>query len=949
MKKIVLLLFALISFQLFSQIPTTGLVGYWPFSGNANDGSGNGNNGAVNGASLTSDRFGNTNSAYSFNGTSNKIVCGTGNMSVTNKVTVSFWIKTSAGGDLPCMVTKYSSSQDGGYVVRMRAQGSASMEGRDGNNVFIQSGNNTTSLYDGLWHHIAGIVNIGDWQIWVDGVFISSYQTGHTYVDLTTSVSLVFGALSEPASGNWRYFAGIIDDIRIYNVALNSTQIQALFNENNCSLPVPTAQDQSRCGSGTLTLTASGGTAYRWYQTATGGSPVATGSSFTTPVLTQTTTYYVANYTSSCESTRQPVNAIINPVPVVNLGPDITINSGSSTTLNAGSGNYTYLWSTGETSQTITVCTQGTYSVTVASSAGCSADGSVNVIVCSLSIPTAEDQSRCGSGTLTLTASGGTAYRWYQTATGGAPVATGSSFTTPVLTQTTTYYVANYTSSCESTRQPVNAIINPVPVVNLGPDITINSGSSTTLNAGSGNYTYLWSTGATSQTIIASTPGTYSVTVTSDAGCSAEGSVNVYVLVPESPWTCVNTGNNHTILVPSNIDISINGNFISSGDYIGVFYDLQGTLACGGYLLWNGSTNALTAWGTDISSGVNNGFDTGEEFIWKIWDASENIEYFAVATYNTTGFPNGGYYITNGMSSLLSLSMIPDSPDWSYNLTGSNHTILISNAIPITADGSPIHSGDYIGVFFDSTGVLKCGGYAKWLGATTAIAAWGTDPTIGIYSGFAANELFKWKIWKSTNNVVYNAVATYNPSFPNTCYYAANGMSVLTSLIAFNLQGQAISLPSGWSIFSTYINPVNQSIVNIVSQLSNLIMLKDGDGNVYWPQYGVNSIGNISTGKGYNVKMSQPQFLYISGSIITPESTPVNIPQGWSIIGYLRQSPAPIVTMLGSISGAVKLVKSGGGQVYWPQYGVNNIVNMNPGEGYQINMISQSTLIYPPN
>ena len=49
-----------------SYVPTDGLVGWWPFNGNANDGSGNGNNGTVNGATLTEDRFGNGNAAYEF-------------------------------------------------------------------------------------------------------------------------------------------------------------------------------------------------------------------------------------------------------------------------------------------------------------------------------------------------------------------------------------------------------------------------------------------------------------------------------------------------------------------------------------------------------------------------------------------------------------------------------------------------------------------------------------------------------------------------------------------------------------------------------------------------------------------------------------------------------------------------------------------------------------------
>jgi hypothetical protein len=53
-----------------SYVPTDGLVGWWPFNGNANDESGNGNNGNAIGVTLTTDRFGLTNSAYFFNGTS---------------------------------------------------------------------------------------------------------------------------------------------------------------------------------------------------------------------------------------------------------------------------------------------------------------------------------------------------------------------------------------------------------------------------------------------------------------------------------------------------------------------------------------------------------------------------------------------------------------------------------------------------------------------------------------------------------------------------------------------------------------------------------------------------------------------------------------------------------------------------------------------------------------
>ena len=59
--------------QVPSYVPANGLVGWWPFNGNANDESGNGNNGTVNGATLTSDRFGTNNKAYLFDGVDDKI------------------------------------------------------------------------------------------------------------------------------------------------------------------------------------------------------------------------------------------------------------------------------------------------------------------------------------------------------------------------------------------------------------------------------------------------------------------------------------------------------------------------------------------------------------------------------------------------------------------------------------------------------------------------------------------------------------------------------------------------------------------------------------------------------------------------------------------------------------------------------------------------------------
>ena len=125
-------------------------------------------------------------------------------------------------------------------------------------------------------------------------------------------------------------------------------------------------------------------------------------------------------------------------------------------------------------------------------------------------------------------------------------------------------------------------------------------------------------------------------------------------------WFYTNTGTNHTVLIQGTAPITINGVNISIGDYIGVFYDSLGTLACAGYNEFTGGTSALTVWGDDASTVDKDGFSANETFSWKIWRASDGAEFNAVATYST-GFPNQGAYVSNGMSSLGSLTAVVGS------------------------------------------------------------------------------------------------------------------------------------------------------------------------------------------------------------------------------------------------------------------------------------------------
>lgn len=274
--------------------------------------------------------------------------------------------------------------------------------------------------------------------------------------------------------------------------------------------------DVTICAGNQTTFTGPSGTYNYLWSTGDTIDNIVTGTAGTYDLL-------ITDTTTACFSS-DTVVLNVNPVPVVALGSDTSLCSSSTpVTLSAPAGNYTYLWNTTDTTQTILVSATGNYNVLVVDTAtSCSSSDSIQLIVnLSPSVALGNDTTFCSNnGPLTLVAPAGPYnYVWSDMSTG----------TTLNAATTGNYYldVTDSISGCVST----DSIMVTVP---MSPAVTLNDtafcGTNVTLTGPSGAYMYMWSTADTTQSILVTVSGTYNLTVTDSAsGCIGSDSASVNV------------------------------------------------------------------------------------------------------------------------------------------------------------------------------------------------------------------------------------------------------------------------------------------------------------------------------------------------------------------------------------------------------------------------------------
>lgn len=214
--------------QVPNYVPTNGLVGWWPFNGNTNDESGNGNNGAVNGATLSIDRYGISNKAYSLDGNNDYIQLGSSNFTSIDNLdnsdfSFSYWLKSTSAG---IALMNFGWGFYSGLDINLKAYLNL-ITGSWPNNIWYLA--ESQDVQNDVWVNVTCVKQNNTISIFVNGSLHSI-----VIADNINPVGNQLYAGGNPIDNN-NYVTGKIDDIGFWNRALTEQEITDLFNAVNCS------------------------------------------------------------------------------------------------------------------------------------------------------------------------------------------------------------------------------------------------------------------------------------------------------------------------------------------------------------------------------------------------------------------------------------------------------------------------------------------------------------------------------------------------------------------------------------------------------------------------------------------------------------------------------------------------------------------------------------------
>ncbi|MBI5220098.1 MAG: SprB repeat-containing protein, partial [Bacteroidia bacterium] len=595
-----------------------------------------------------------------------------------------------------------------------------------------------------------------------------------------------------------------------------------------------------------------------------------------------------------------PVSIIVNALPVVNLGADVTL-CGGTITLDAGNPGSSYLWSNTSTGQTLLVSATGTYSVVVTDVNTCTGSDIVNVTINTPpTVSLGSDVTQCGGTVILDAGNAGSTYAWSDASTNQ----------TLTVSATGTYSVVVTDANTCTGSDIINVTINTPPTVALGADVT-QCGGTVMLDAGNAGSAYAWSDASTNQTLTVSATGTYSVVVTDANTCTGSDIINVTINTPPtvalggdvtqcggtvmldaansgSSYLWSNASTNQTLLVSVTGTYSVvvtDGNGCTGSDVATITINTPSTVNLG--------SDVTQCGGTVLMDAGNSGFT----YLWSDASTNQTLTVAFSGTYSVTvTAPNGcsasdamnvtidtppavslGADVTQcGGTVILDAGNVGSTYAWSDLSTNQTLTVSATGTYSVTVSNSCSSASGTINVTINTPPTVSLGADVTQCGSV-------------ILDAGNAGSTYAWSDLSTNQTLTVSATGTYSVvvTDANTC-------------------------TGSGSVNVTINTPPTVSLGADVTQCGGTIMLDAGNaGSTYaWSDLSTNQTLTASLTGTYSVVVTDANTCTGSGSVnVTIGTAPT--------VSFSITSP-----VCGNSDGVVDAIVSGGTGPY--QYAWNN-------------------------
>jgi hypothetical protein len=220
--------------QIPGYVPSNGIVGWWPFNGNADDESGNNNHGTVVNAVLTNDRFGANNSAYYFSSANcdTYIDAQINTAAVNGAVSITFWALREADGCASPRIMKFDNNDGPGTIVFQWPNDNFGTPPTVGavTSTSIIGFHPYQAVQDSVWVHFGLTLNAVECKLYQNGQHVLTVPAGGL---VTLGGHANFGRMTNPA---YDAFNGKLDDIGVWSRDLTQEEISSLYNNSGAGL-----------------------------------------------------------------------------------------------------------------------------------------------------------------------------------------------------------------------------------------------------------------------------------------------------------------------------------------------------------------------------------------------------------------------------------------------------------------------------------------------------------------------------------------------------------------------------------------------------------------------------------------------------------------------------------------------------------------------------------------